>query len=68
MLSRYVPKLYAYASTSLTIDKNCSNKLDKLVGVWEAYKYFDDNCYKVIFNVIIEVNFYVLQVFFNFFP
>lgn len=51
MLSRYVPKLYAYASTSLTIDTNCSNKLDKLVGVWEGYKYFDDNCYKVVITI-----------------
>ncbi|KAI1728509.1 surp module domain-containing protein [Ditylenchus destructor] len=49
-LSRYVPKLFAYASGSSTIDNNCSEKLDKLVGVWEGYKYFDDKCYSQLRN------------------
>uniref|UniRef100_A0A915DLC6 CID domain-containing protein n=1 Tax=Ditylenchus dipsaci TaxID=166011 RepID=A0A915DLC6_9BILA len=30
--------------------KNCSEKLDKLIGVWEAYKYFDDKCYSQLRN------------------
>lgn len=25
-------------------------KLDKLVGVWEGHKYFDDGCYKQLRN------------------
>ncbi|KAI1726739.1 surp module domain-containing protein [Ditylenchus destructor] len=49
-LSRYVPKLFAYASGSSTIDNNSSEKLDKLVGVWEGYKYFDDKCYSQLRN------------------
>lgn len=51
MLSRYVPKLYAYASSSPTLERSFSEKLDKLIGVWEGYKYFDDNCYKVKNNL-----------------
>lgn len=47
MLSRYVPKLYAFTANSPTADQTLSLKLDKLIGVWEGHKYFDDNCYKV---------------------
>lgn len=47
MLSRYVPQLYAYSASSPTIDQSTSDKLDKLIGVWEGHKYFDDHCYKV---------------------
>ena len=42
-LSRYVPKLFAHATASA----NIADKLDKLIGVWEGSKYFDENCYKV---------------------
>uniref|UniRef100_A0A914HPF2 Uncharacterized protein n=1 Tax=Globodera rostochiensis TaxID=31243 RepID=A0A914HPF2_GLORO len=52
MLSRYVPKLYAYACSSPTAASNNSfvDKLEKLVGVWEGHKYFDDGCYKQLRN------------------
>lgn len=36
MLSRYVPKLYAYATTSTTLDSANNEKLEKLLGVWEG--------------------------------
>lgn len=52
MLSRYVPKLYAYACSSPSAVANPSfvEKLEKLVGVWEGHKYFDDGCYKQLLN------------------
>ncbi|KAH7729724.1 G-patch domain containing protein [Aphelenchoides avenae] len=50
MLSRYVPKLYAFTANSPTADQTLSLKLDKLIGVWEGHKYFDDNCYKQLRN------------------
>jgi hypothetical protein len=46
MLSRYVPKMYAHASSA----GNIAQKLDKLIGVWEGSKYFDENCYKQLMN------------------
>ena len=49
MLSRYVPKLYAYASNNAGAISAFSEKLEKLVGVWEGHKYFDESCYKVSF-------------------
>jgi len=50
MLSRYVPKLYAYASNNAGTINAFSEKLEKLVGVWEGHKYFDDSCFKVFFE------------------
>ncbi|KAL3077169.1 hypothetical protein niasHS_013158 [Heterodera schachtii] len=52
MLSRYVPKLYAYACSSPMAASNNTfvDKLEKLVGVWEGHKYFDDGCYKQLRN------------------
>ncbi|KAI6197190.1 hypothetical protein M3Y94_01195300 [Aphelenchoides besseyi] len=42
MLSRYVPKLYCHAA----VIEALADKLEKLVSVWEKYKYFDEHCYK----------------------
>jgi hypothetical protein len=55
MLCRYVPKLYAYASASNGANNNngLTEKLEKLVGVWEGHKYFDDGCFKV--NLLLEI-------------
>ncbi len=52
MLSRYVPKLYAYASSAIsaTGDRHLQEKLDKLIGVWDSSRYFDDNCQKQMRN------------------
>lgn len=52
MLCRYVPKLYAYASASNGANNNNGliEKLEKLVGVWEGHKYFDDGCFKQLRN------------------
>lgn len=46
MLSRYVPQLYAFTAQGAN-DPTLNEKLEKLVGVWEGHKYFDDGCYKV---------------------
>lgn len=51
MLSRYVPKLYAYANNN-SLNNGFGEKLEKLLGVWEGHKYFDDSCYKVNANNI----------------
>nr|CAD2142111.1 unnamed protein product [Meloidogyne enterolobii] len=52
MLSRYVPKLYAYASNNAGTINAFSEKLEKLVGVWEGHKYFDDSCFKQLRNPV----------------
>ncbi|VDN44083.1 unnamed protein product [Gongylonema pulchrum] len=45
MLSRYVPQLYAFTAHGVK-EATVNEKLEKLIGVWEGHKYFDDGCYK----------------------
>ncbi|KAK6010580.1 surp module, partial [Ostertagia ostertagi] len=45
MLSRYVPQMYAF-TVELSQDGMMQQKLDKLIGVWEGHKYFNDQCFK----------------------
>lgn len=49
MLSRYVPQLYAFTAQGVK-EASVNEKLEKLIGVWEGHKYFDDGCYKVGFG------------------
>lgn len=50
MLSRYVPQLYAFTAQGVK-EATVNEKLEKLIGVWEGHKYFDDGCYKVSYEV-----------------
>lgn len=50
LLSKYVPRLYAWAVSSAANDTSLSEKLGKLVDVWRTNKYFDENCYEVVFK------------------
>ncbi|VDK47871.1 unnamed protein product [Anisakis simplex] len=52
MLSRYVPQLYAFTAHGVK-DAALNEKLEKLVGVWEGHKYFDDGCYKQLRNPLL---------------
>uniref|UniRef100_A0A158R4S8 Calcium homeostasis endoplasmic reticulum protein n=1 Tax=Syphacia muris TaxID=451379 RepID=A0A158R4S8_9BILA len=52
MLSRYVPQLYAFTAHGAS-DPSLNEKLEKLVGVWEGHKYFDDGCYKQLRNPLL---------------
>ncbi|KAF7639861.1 hypothetical protein Mgra_00000781 [Meloidogyne graminicola] len=52
MLSRYVPKLYAYTTNNAGAINAYSDKLDKLIGVWEGHKYFDESCFKQLRNPV----------------
>lgn len=52
MLSRYVPQLYAFTAQGVK-EAIVNEKLEKLVGVWEGHKYFDDGCYKVCLYLIV---------------
>lgn len=52
MLSRYVPQLYAFTAQGVK-EAIVNEKLEKLVGVWEGHKYFDDGCYKVCFVLMV---------------
>lgn len=49
MLSRYVPQMYAF-TVELSTDGMMQQKLDKLIGVWEGHKYFNDQCFKQLRN------------------
>ncbi|PIO76298.1 surp module [Teladorsagia circumcincta] len=49
MLSRYVPQMYAF-TVELSQDGMMQQKLDKLIGVWEGHKYFNDQCFKQLRN------------------
>ncbi|KHJ96160.1 g-patch domain protein [Oesophagostomum dentatum] len=49
MLSRYVPQMYAF-TVELSTDALMQQKLDKLIGVWEGHKYFNDQCFKQLRN------------------
>ncbi|WKX94487.1 hypothetical protein Q1695_011622 [Nippostrongylus brasiliensis] len=49
MLSRYVPQMYAF-TVELSTDGLMQQKLDKLIGVWEGHKYFNDQCFKQLRN------------------
>uniref|UniRef100_F1KSH7 Calcium homeostasis endoplasmic reticulum protein n=1 Tax=Ascaris suum TaxID=6253 RepID=F1KSH7_ASCSU len=52
MLSRYVPQLYAFTAYGVQ-DAALNEKLEKLIGVWEGHKYFDDGCYKQLRNPLL---------------
>ncbi|VDM96091.1 unnamed protein product [Thelazia callipaeda] len=52
MLSRYVPQLYAFTAQGVK-DASVNEKLEKLIGVWEGHKYFDDGCYKQLRNPLL---------------
>ncbi|VDO16824.1 unnamed protein product [Brugia timori] len=52
MLSRYVPQLYAFTAQGVK-EAIVNEKLEKLVGVWEGHKYFDDGCYKQLRNPLL---------------
>ncbi|VDM46919.1 unnamed protein product [Toxocara canis] len=52
MLSRYVPQLYAFTAHGVQ-DAALNEKLEKLIGVWEGHKYFDDGCYKQLRNPLL---------------
>lgn len=52
MLSRYVPKMYAYAIHNVQGHPSVKEKLEKLMSLWESQKYFDENAYKVSVLVV----------------
>ncbi|VDK79050.1 unnamed protein product [Litomosoides sigmodontis] len=52
MLSRYVPQLYAFTAQGVK-EAIVNEKLEKLIGVWEGHKYFDDGCYKQLRNPLL---------------
>ncbi|KAL3995445.1 Surp module family protein [Acanthocheilonema viteae] len=52
MLSRYVPQLYAFTAQGVK-ESVVNEKLEKLIGVWEGHKYFDDGCYKQLRNPLL---------------
>ena len=52
MLTRYVPKMYAYC-IELSTSSELSNKLEgKLLGEWEGRKYFTDSVFKMLRNTV----------------
>ncbi|CAJ0586661.1 unnamed protein product, partial [Mesorhabditis spiculigera] len=50
MLSRYVPKMFAWISEAAQNRASANEKLEKLVGTWEGHKYFNEQCFKQLRN------------------